>query len=136
MQLPISGGCLCKAVRYQIKHQPMAIINCYCRQCQYVSGTSHSSVIATSVNDIEITGQVKFFAVTADSGNQVERGFCSECGTPLFSRSQQSIDFLGVKIASLDDTQSAAPQCDIWTGSAPQWAQLADHTQKFEQGFS
>ena len=35
-----SGGCLCKAVRYQVSSPPVTVRACWCRTCQYLGAGS------------------------------------------------------------------------------------------------
>ena len=34
----LSGGCRCKAIRYECVSEPLAVSFCYCRDCQQASG--------------------------------------------------------------------------------------------------
>ena len=34
MTIPILGGCACGAVRYQCNAEPIAMLNCHCKDCQ------------------------------------------------------------------------------------------------------
>ena len=60
----------------------------------------------------------------ADSGKQVWREFCSECGAQLFAGGVETPDFYGVKAGSLDDPSWVKPVVAIWTDSAPTWDYL------------
>ena len=35
--MEITGGCLCKAVRYKVTAAPIATRMCWCRVCQYLA---------------------------------------------------------------------------------------------------
>ncbi|RYE59425.1 MAG: aldehyde-activating protein, partial [Rhizobiaceae bacterium] len=39
MHEPFTGGCTCGAVRYTVTGEPVAMVDCQCRQCQRESGT-------------------------------------------------------------------------------------------------
>ena len=38
MKVPFSGGCACGLIRYTCTAAPLAMVNCYCRDCQRASG--------------------------------------------------------------------------------------------------
>jgi hypothetical protein len=71
---------------------------------------------------VKITGEVKWFDVKADSGNMASRGFCPNCGSPLFGKpSGMPSPILGLRVASLDDPSQYPPGMDIYTDSAQAW---------------
>jgi hypothetical protein len=85
MSVQFSGGCACGAIRYQCSAEPVGMLNCHCRDCQRAAGGPFGSVIIVPLSAVEIlSGSAKYHTVTADSGNLISRGFCPECGSPLF----------------------------------------------------
>lgn len=46
MPAPFSGGCLCGAIRYECSMEPLATIQCHCRDCQRNSGSGFAIVLA------------------------------------------------------------------------------------------
>lgn len=42
LQSNFTGGCLCGAVRYEIKGKPVVVARCHCEECQKISGAGHS----------------------------------------------------------------------------------------------
>ena len=42
---PISGGCACGAVRYEVSAAPMAILVCCCGACQKITASAFSLVM-------------------------------------------------------------------------------------------
>ena len=132
MEIPFSGGCVCGAVRYECTALPLGMGNCHCRDCQYSSGTSHTSVVAVSTHALTIFGStLKYYESTAESGTKVYRGFCSECGTPMFAKNGAHPEFIGIKAATLDDPTLFKPSIDSWTDSAQPWDVMNPDTLKF-----
>ncbi len=43
MTRSFTGGCACGAIRYDVSGEPVAMVDCQCRQCQRESGTGHAS---------------------------------------------------------------------------------------------
>ena len=122
MSLPITGGCLCKAVRYRITAAPMATRICWCRLCQYLGAGSATVNACFPTSAVEIAGVTHDYISTADSGNRMHRRFCPQCGTGLFSAAEVRPHLLFVRVGSLDDPELARPQVTIWTSQAPSWA--------------
>jgi hypothetical protein len=120
--LPITGGCLCKAVRYSVSTQPLAIRQCWCRDCQYWAAGLASVNLIFAADALALTGSLTKFVSVADSGNRMTRGFCPTCGTPVTSVSDARPELVIVRAGTLDDTSMTRPSLAIWTDSAPAWA--------------
>jgi hypothetical protein len=131
--MAINGGCACGAVRYECSADPMMAANCYCRDCQHSTGTALASVMLVPKAALKITGTLKQYAVKGDSGNEVSRGFCPNCGSPILSLIGAMPDFVALKAGSLDDTSQFKPMVQVYMKSAPAWAPVHEHLPKFDK---
>ncbi|WP_020559392.1 GFA family protein [Thiofilum flexile] len=122
--LPVTGGCVCGAIRYECSQAPIAMLNCHCLDCQRSSGAPFASGFIVTESDLHITGTPKTFSVRTDNGSTVTRSFCAECGTPLFTRGENNPQFISVRFTTLDNTVEFQPMLDIWTASAQPWTCL------------
>ncbi len=122
--MPVTGGCLCKAVRYTIDAQPIVTRECWCRVCQYLGAGSSTVNTCFPAAALRVTGELREYQSTADSGNIMHRSFCPSCGTPVFSATQSRAHLVFVRVGTLDDPAAVRPDMTIWTASAPQWACL------------
>lgn len=122
MPAPFSGGCLCGAIRYESRAEPLFSINCHCRDCQRTTGTAYAPVLAVPRDALSISqGEPTYYTSQSDSGETVSRGFCPECGSGIFSKLSANPDIVGLKAASLDDPSWFRPAVDIYTDSAQPW---------------
>ncbi len=122
MTAPFSGGCLCGAIRYESRVEPLFSINCHCRDCQRTTGTAYAPVLAVPKGTLSIIqGKPTYYTSQSDSGETVSRGFCPQCGSGLFSKLSANPDIIGLKAASLDDPSWFQPAMDIYTDSAQPW---------------
>ena len=123
MTKPHTGRCFCGQVRYSIDAEPLASGICWCRDCQYIASGSATVNVIFPQESVEIDGEVTTIEKIADSGNRLERGFCSKCGSQLFGRGiDPSSKTIRIRAGSLDNPDLMAPQIIIWTDSAPSWA--------------
>lgn len=100
--MEVEGGCYCKAVRYKAVGEPIVKAECFCRECQYITGGGNLLMMAMPLHGFELTkGAVKDFA-RDDIEHPVTRQFCENCGTHLFTRAP-GFDAVIIKIGSLDD---------------------------------
>jgi hypothetical protein len=120
--MPVTGGCLCKAVRYSISAEPIVIRECWCRVCQYLGAGSSAVNACFPAAAVAVEGALTDYRSTADSGNVMHRTFCPLCGTPVFSAAESRPHLIFVRVGTFDDPQAAPPAVAIWTASAPHWA--------------
>jgi hypothetical protein len=118
----VSGGCLCKAVRYRIAAAPIVTRLCWCRVCQFIAAGNATVNSCFPSNAITIEGELRDYRSIADSGNVMHRRFCPACGTHLFSEAESRPHLIFVRAGTFDDASVAKPAMTIWTSSAPSWA--------------
>jgi hypothetical protein len=102
---PITGGCQCGAVRFST---PELIDNahiCHCRMCQKAVGNYFAALVGTAKSALIWT---RGTPARFQSSGDVERGFCSHCGTPLFFDPVTSDD-IALCIGALDRPQDVMP---------------------------
>lgn len=119
---PITGGCLCGAVRFTADAEPIAVRACWCRDCQYWAAGNATVNVVFPTDRVSITGETRDYASSADSGNAMHRSFCPQCGTPLFSEAEARPHLIIIRAGALDDPGIAKPESTIWAASAPHWA--------------
>ena len=127
----VTGGCLCRAVRFDISAEPMASRMCWCRLCQYLGGGSATVNVCFPSEAVSVEGDVRWHESIADSGSRMRRGFCPTCGTPLFSLAEPRPHLTFVRAGALDDPNLMAPEAIIWTSAAPHWAHLDPDVPQF-----
>lgn len=132
MNIPLIGGCLCGSVRYECSAEPMIMGNCHCRDCQRSTGTAFAAAMLVPRDAITITGEVKYYDVTGDSGNVISRGFCPNCGSRLFG-GRANTNFISIMVSSLDDPSEFSPALDLYTASAQPWDYMNPNLPKFPQ---
>jgi hypothetical protein len=86
-----------------------------------------------ATNAVKITGEPRYYEVTADSGNKRKLGFCASCGSPLFSRRDAARGAIGIMAASLDDPDLFHPAMSIYTSRAPAWAPFSAGLKSFPE---
>jgi hypothetical protein len=131
--MEVTGGCLCKAVRYRITAAPMVTRVCWCRVCQYLAAGNGTVNVCFPTNALTIEGQLTDYSLTADSGNVMHRRFCPKCGTQMFSESEARPHLIFVRAGTLDDRELAKPSATIWVSAAPSWACMDESNPRVER---
>lgn len=119
-----TGRCLCGAVSYTIHGEPARMAQCHCADCQRASGTGHMSIAFFKADQVDIKGEVKSFAITADSGNTNTRHFCPNCGSRIYNENSGRPGVVGIAIGCVDDKDWFQPQVVVYTRNRSAW----DHT--------
>ncbi|MBA7476526.1 hypothetical protein ES707_11912 [subsurface metagenome] len=99
------GGCLCGALRFATRGNPLRVTICHCRFCQRATGSAYMVEPIFEKTSLEVTtGTAATFALpSAGSGKQVTIHFCATCGTKLFLAFERFPDIFGVYGGTFDD---------------------------------
>jgi len=136
MKLPITGGCVCGAIRYEIKAEPTLMLKCHCRDCQHVTGSGYAPAFLVPADALRVTqGELRYNFTPSIRRGKHKRGFCPECGSRITGGEFAEGDspFVGLLASSLDDPTAFNPQMDIFVSDAQPWDQMDPAIPKFEQ---
>ena len=123
MSEPKYGGCQCGAIRFKAESLLDNPHVCHCRMCQKAVGNLFAALVGVPLDDFEWTrGTPSVFR----SSELVERGFCSNCGTPLFFRHDHN-KHISMSIGSFDQPGQILLNFQLgMEGRLPQIDQLVD----------
>ena len=108
-----SGGCLCGAVRYSVRGDPVHVGRCHCADCRKESGSAFTVYAQWPVDACEITGEVSSYA---------GRGFCGRCGSRLLDPVDPDDPLIEIRIGSLDQAPfDLTPQDEVWVKRREKW---------------
>ena len=126
MSTPLTGGCLCGAIRYTIDAQVTGLRACHCKNCQKHSGTGGTVNAVVPTDKFKITkGTTKNYRDSAtQSGRTLSRHFCAECGSSIYSQRHPDPGFVVVRAGSLDDSSGMKVTGGILTATAPSWVHI------------
>lgn len=127
--LPISGGCLCGAVRYEVSDPPSEGGLCHCRVCQKTTGSAFEALIGCLQTSFRYTkGEPKRYR----SSSIMEKSFCSNCGSPLTDQYIVSAseffsnDKVWVHIGTLDEPTAISISLHTGVESQMPWLHFDD----------
>lgn len=117
-----TGGCACGSIRYASSRPARHMGNCHCRDCQQATGSAYFPAVLVKASDFELEkGEPSWFERTADRGHVMRRGFCRDCGSPLFFVNGARQGTMLLYAGSLDDPSWYRPSRDIFVKSAQPW---------------
>ncbi len=132
---PMSGGCLCGAVRYVLLGAVRSVEHCHCSMCRRVHGAFFLSAALVDSDRLRIErGADKLTTFVSSEG--LRRQFCRTCGCPLFLLQVDAPDVMYFAAATLDGGKHPGHpkdmECHIYVGSKAQWEVIADDLPKFD----
>jgi hypothetical protein len=87
--LPLTGGCNCGAVRYEVTKPLVRASYCHCKRCQRRTGAAASPQAHPAPGTFRIVaGQEKLRMWKPPAGGG-EKWFCGDCGSPIFGAKHQ-----------------------------------------------
>jgi len=136
MKLPLTGGCLCGALRYEITDAPSMAYTCHCTDCQHLTSSAFSLAITVADSAFRLVkGEPRRLQKIADSGRVVTRWVCPECGCWLTSGPQPGARrgqmIRRVRGGTLDDPSWLKPTAHFWTRSKQPWVTIPEGDQVF-----
>ena len=117
LDIAMSGGCQCGAVRYHASSFLDSSHICHCSMCQKAVGNFFVALIGIPREAFRWTrGEPALFR----SSDPVLRGFCRDCGTPLLYDYTAS-KHLNVTTGSLDNPALFPPQVQFGKEARMPW---------------
>jgi len=132
MTTPLTGGCLCGAIRYTVDVPVTELRACHCTHCQKASGAAGSVNAVIPSAAFHITqGALKRYDALADSGRTLYRFFCGDCGSPIYSQRATAPETVVLRAGTLDSSDGMTITVSIWTRSARPWAWIDPASSQF-----
>lgn len=116
-----TGGCQCGRIRFRaasLKDNPHV---CHCRRCQKATGNFFAALVGVPYTDFQWT---RGTPAEFHSSEKARRGFCRDCGTPLYYRHEDN-RHISMSIGAFDDPSSIPLNYQLgMEGRLPQLDQL------------
>lgn len=128
-----TGRCACGSVTATMRGEPIAVRQCWCRQCQQIAagGPTNNAMFLTA--DVDLAGKLGSHSGPAASGNTLFQYFCPKCGTGVYGQSSARTHMRSFRLGFLDEGHGLKPQAVIWTEDAPGWAVIDPALEQHER---
>ena len=122
---PLTGGCLCGGVRFEVSEPPTVAVYCHCTRCQRRTGTAAAISARTAPGSLKITqGEELIRAYEPEDG--AAKVFCSACGSALWSQNSATPDVQGVRFGAFDSDPGIRPAWRQFVAYAAAWEPIPD----------
>jgi hypothetical protein len=132
MTSQLAGSCLCGAIAYTVDAPVTELRACHCVHCQKASGAAGSvNAVVPSAAFKMTRGAPKLYASRADSGRILNRYFCGDCGSPIYTQRANNTEYVVLRVGTLDNAPDMKITTNIWTRSKRPWAWIDPSTKQF-----
>ena len=126
MSEPITGGCLCGAVRFELSEPPQLAGYCHCTRCQRRTGTAASPQARIDGRTFRLLageGSLRFWTHPAGGFG---KGFCAECGAHICSRSPEDPAQMSIRFSAFDRPPEVPLTYRQFVAYAAPWEPIPD----------
>jgi hypothetical protein len=124
-ELPLTGGCLCGAVRFEVTEPLVSSGYCHCTRCQRRTGTAASPGARIAPGSLRVlAGEEHIRAYEPEDG--FAKVFCTACGSSLWSRSQEDPDVYSIRLGAFDGDPGIRPTYRQFVAFAAPWEPIPD----------
>jgi hypothetical protein len=124
-ELPLTGGCMCGGVRFEVTEPLVSSGYCHCTRCQRRTGTAAA-----------VSGRIARGSLRILSGEELLRSydppggfskiFCSACGSAMWSRNPDDPEVISVRLGAFDGDPGIRPSYRQYVDYAAVWEPIPD----------
>lgn len=129
------GGCLCRAIRYLVKGNPLRAYVCHCTFCQRFTGSAFGTIVWFEEENVELMGDglTTYEHRVEESNRWFRLNFCNRCGTTVMATVERRPGVRLIMVGTLDDPNWVNFDRHIWTRSAQHWVVFPQNVDCFEK---
>ena len=129
---PITGSCLCGAVRFEITPPSTRFRYCHCSRCRKATGAAHAANIFLPESQFKwLSGESLLRRFDLPGAKRFAVNFCTQCGTRMPHKFTGTDNVL-VPAGALDAPSDLRPEYSIFWGSKAAWYVAPVEMPKFE----
>src|SRR5262249_5620411 len=127
----VTGSCLCGAVHYEVRGTAIAVWHCHCLMCRKQHGAAFATYALYPFDRFQVMAGTETLRSYRSSA-EVERRFCSTCGSSLFWEHLGAATGVWVAAGTLDGDPGRAPQGHIFSEPQVSWHTILDDLPRYE----
>jgi hypothetical protein len=123
--LPLTGGCMCGGVRFEVTEPLVSSGYCHCTRCQRRTGTAAAVSGRIAPGSLRVTAGEELLH-SYDPPDGFSKIFCSACGSALWSRNPQDPKVISVRLGAFDRDPGIRPSYRQYVAYAAPWEPIPD----------
>jgi hypothetical protein len=101
-KLPLTGGCNCGAVRYEVTEPLARASYCHCKRCQRRTGAAASAQAHPAPGTFRIVAGLEKLRRWKPPDGGGEKSFCGDCGSTIFGSNPSHPESIGIRMGTFD----------------------------------
>lgn len=121
----LRGSCLCQGIAFEIHGSVEDLLYCHCSMCRKAHGSAfraRGKVKASEFHWVRGEELARFY----ESSPGQHRGFCSVCGSNLFTKFDDDPSTIGMSLGVLDDDPGTRPGRHVFVQDKAPWHDITD----------
>jgi hypothetical protein len=124
-ELPLRGGCLCGAVRFEVTQPLVSAGYCHCTRCQRRTGTAAAVSALVAPGSLRVIDGEELIR-SYDPPDGFSKVFCSACGGALWARHPTDPDIVSVRMGTFDADPGIRPSYRQFVAYAAPWEPIPE----------
>lgn len=126
------GSCLCGGVTYEINGPLTNVLNCHCSMCRKLHASAfrtRAQVKTEHWTTLSGHSLIKFY----ESSKGEHKGFCSNCGSSLYTKFDNDPRILGFPLGTLDTDPKVSAEKHVHVSSKAPWYGITDELPQHDE---
>jgi hypothetical protein len=128
--MPITGGCFCGQIRYEVREPLKSARSCHCSKCRKIFSGAGSAYAQVEPGALSwLSGEEKLVHYSSQAGFGLN--FCGTCGSTICGTHQGEVH--GVTLGSVDGDPGVQIEMHLFVGSKAPWDHIGGDAPQFEE---
>jgi hypothetical protein len=123
--LPLTGGCGCGAVRFEIREPLVSAIYCHCTRCQHRTGAGAAASARVAPGAFALLAGEEHLRAWSPEGG-FDKVFCGECGSALWAADPATGDATFIRLGAIEGDPGVRPSAHMFVANAAPWEPIPD----------
>ena len=128
------GSCNCGSVKFEIGTSISDVFVCHCSICRKSTGSGGIAVAIVSNDNFSWTEGTDFIKKWHKPNHDWETSFCSNCGSPLPGKNDESASYIPVSLLD-SGYEKLQVQHHLFVDSKAPWEVIPGHATKHKNNF-
>jgi hypothetical protein len=118
------ASCLCGSIQLTYSGQLGPANYCHCEDCRRANGSAFNIGVRVDRKGLALkaTTELRSYRFLSSSGREIERCFCSTCGSPIYTLHPEKPEYAWVKAGIINQPEIVKPAYENWIKDKVKWA--------------